>query len=236
MVVLKKRSIIIVSVLLATILTFILCFSALSLKPIYNVSADKLRIILDAGHGGIDGGVEGVRTGVKESELNLSVVKKLEQYLISAGMSVKLTRTSDAGLYGVATSNLKKRDMERRREIIKEFNPHIVVSVHMNKFSMSSRRGAQVFYKASDTYSKLLAQNVQKSFNQMEDAVRDCVILTGDYYILNCTEYASIITECGFLSNPEDEALLIKDDYQDKIAYAIFKGIVDYLSSSEVEL
>ncbi len=236
MVVIKKSSIIIVSVLLITVLTFILCFGALSVKPIYDVSADKLRVVLDAGHGGVDGGVSGVNTGVKESELNLKVVKKLEQYLISAGINVKLTRNSDAGLYGVATKNLKKRDMEKRRDIIKEFNPHVTVSVHMNKFSMSSRRGAQVFYKVGDEYSKLLAQSVQKSFNNMDTASRECSILSGDYYILNCSEYASIIAECGFLSNPEDEALLINEGYQDEIAYAIFKGIIEYFSTTEIEL
>ncbi|MBO7344397.1 MAG: N-acetylmuramoyl-L-alanine amidase [Clostridia bacterium] len=235
MLVLKKRSIIIISVLLITVFTFIFCFGALNIKPIYNVSAEKLRVVLDAGHGGIDGGVIGSTTGVKESELNLSVVKKIEQYLISAGISVKLTRNSDAGLYGVATKNLKRRDMEKRKEIIEDFNPHATVSVHMNKFSVSSRRGAQVFYKSSDEYSKLLAQSVQNSFNEMESAPRECSILTGDYFILNCSKYASIIAECGFLSNPQDEMLLISEEYQEQIAYAIFKGIIDYFSISNID-
>ena len=102
----------------------------------------------------------------------------------------------------------------------------------MNKYSSSSRRGAQVFYKEGDESSRLLADNVQKSFNEMKQAVRDCSILTGDYYILNCTEYPSIIAECGFLSNPDDEQLLIDEQYRDDVAYAIFKGIVGYLSQS----
>jgi N-acetylmuramoyl-L-alanine amidase len=100
----------------------------------------------------------------------------------------------------------------------------------MNKYSASTRRGAQVFYKENDEKGKLLADSVQASFNQMEEAVRECSALKGDYYILNCTDYPSIIAECGFLSNPEDEALLITDEYQDSIAYTIFKGIVGYLA------
>ena len=189
-------------------------------------------MVLDAGHGGIDGGVCGVKTGVKESELNLKVVKLVEKYLISVGMSVTLTRNSDAGLYGLATSNLKKKDMQRRKEIIEGANPDLVVSVHMNKYSLTTRRGAQVFYKQSNGNSQLLATEIQKSFNEMQEASRECSILTGDYYILKCTQYPSVIAECGFLSNNQDELLLVTDEYQEKIAYAIFKGIVGYLANS----
>ena len=235
MFVFKKKNILIISVLLATAFTFILCIGAIVNKPASDVSANKVRIVLDAGHGGIDGGVSGVKTGVKESELNLSVVKKLEKYLISAGMSVTLTRNSDAGLYGLATKNLKRKDMQKRRDIINEANPHLVVSIHMNKYSLSTRRGAQVFYKNGDENAKKLATSIQNNFNAMEEASRKCSILTGDYYLLNCTEYTSVIAECGFLSNPEDEALLVTEEYQESIAYNIFKGIVSYLAESSFE-
>ncbi len=236
MFVFKKRNLIIISVLIVTAIAFVFCFSALTKMGVDQTSVNKIRVVLDAGHGGVDGGVCGVRTGVKESELNLKVVKQLEKYLISAGMSVTLTRNSDAGLYGMATSNLKKRDMQKRRDIIKSVEPHVVVSVHMNKYSLSTRRGAQVFYKTGDENAKLLAGNIQDCFNKMEEAVRECSILTGDYYILNCTEYPSVIVECGFLSNPEDEALLLNKDYQDSIAYNIFKGIVGYLTAISLDI
>lgn len=234
MFVLKRRSIFIVSVLLLTVITFIVCFGALAQKPIGEASSSNIKIVLDAGHGGVDGGVSGVNTGVKESEINLAVVKKLEKYLKGAGMSVVLTRSTDAGLYGVATSGLKKKDMAKRKEIISKAKPHLVVSVHMNKYSLSTRRGAQVFYKKGDEASKLLATVIQDCFNSMEEAVRTCSALTGDYYILNCTDYPSVICECGFLSNPDDEALLISEEYQDAVAYTIFKGIVAYLSKSTI--
>ena len=230
--VIKRRSLLIISVLLITVFTFVVCFSALGKTPIGDASSSNIKIVLDAGHGGVDGGVIGVNTKVKESELNLAVVKKVQGYLVGAGMSVVLTRNSSAGLYGIATTNLKKKDMQKRRDIINKTEPHLVVSVHMNKYSSSSRRGAQVFYKNGDSNSKLLADSIQESFNNMKEASRECFILTGDYYILNCTNYPSVITECGFLSNPEDESLLVTEDYQDAIAYAIFKGIVGYLSQS----
>ncbi len=231
MFVLKRRTIVIVSVLIVTALTFILCFSALNVKSIGNAQG-VVKVVLDAGHGGVDTGVSGIRTGVKESELNLKVVKKLENYLMGAGFEVVLTRNSDAGLYGMATSNRKRKDMQKRKEIIEEANPTLVVSIHMNKYSVSTRRGGQVFYKAGDDNSKKLANNIQESFNNIEQSTRSLSALNGDYYILNCTSFPSVIAECGFLSNPEEEALLITEEYQEIVAYAIFKGIVGYLAET----
>ncbi len=230
MLVVKRKKLVVISIFLVTILTFIFCFSVLAIRPTVEIP-DKVKIVLDAGHGGIDGGVSGVNTLIKESELNLIIVKKLEKYLISSGFSVILTRSSDAGLYGVATKNRKKKDMQKRSEIINKVKPSLVVSIHMNQFSLSTRRGAQVFYNKNDENSKKLASCVQESFNNMENSSRECSALVGDYYILNCSKYPSIIAECGFLSNPEDEALLITDEYQELIAYAIFKGIVEFLVS-----
>lgn len=230
MIVLKRRSILIVTVLAITALTMVFCLSALSKTAAGSLDASKVKIILDAGHGGIDGGVSGVNTGVKESDLNLAVVKNLEKYLTDAGMTVVLTRNSAAGLYGAATGNLKKRDMKKRKEIIEKENPAIVVSVHMNNYAQQSRRGAQVFYKEGDENGKSLADNIQQSFNAMDSCVREYFALTGDYFMLNCSDVPSVIAECGFLSNPQDEALLITEEYQSEIAYAIFKGIVGYLT------
>lgn len=232
MIVLKRRNVLIIAVLLITALTAIFCFGALSETTTGNADASKIKVVLDAGHGGIDGGVSGVNTGVKESDLNLSVVKKLENYLTEAGMAVVLTRNSAAGLYGVATGNLKKKDMKKRKEIILKESPALVISVHMNNYSSQSRRGAQVFYKAGDESGKSLAQKIQKSFNEMEESVREYSALAGDYYILNCSDCPSVIAECGFLSNPQDEKLLLTEEYQRSVAYAMFKGIVDYLSFS----
>ena len=232
MVVIKKSNLIVSFVLILTFLTFVLCFSAINNNPVGSAYASKIKVVLDAGHGGIDGGVVGVRTGVKESELNLKVVKKLEQYLLDAGFIVVLTRNSEAGLYGVANSSLKRKDMEKRKNVINKAEPNLVVSVHMNQYSLSTRRGAQVFYNSSSDSSKLLAESVQESFNNMSEAVRNCSALSGDYYIIKCSNYPSIIAECGFLSNPEDEALLITDEYQENLAYAIFKGISSYLAQT----
>ena len=232
MVVIKRKNLIIISVLIIVFLTSILCFNAIGINPVGQAGISKIRVVLDAGHGGIDGGVTGVKTGVKESELNLKVVKKLEKYLIDAGMVVYLTRTSDAGLYGVANSSLKRKDMENRKKIIEKVKPNIVVSIHMNNYSVSTRCGAQVFYNSENENSKILAESVQQCFNAMQEAKRECSVLAGDYYIIKCTKYPSIIAECGFLSNQEEEALLLTDNYQESLAYNIFKGISAYLAQT----
>lgn len=233
MIVLKKRNVVIAAALLLTAITFVLCFAALA-KTDAAATVSGVKIVLDAGHGGIDGGVSGIKTGVSESEINLAVVKKLETYLKDAGLSVILTRTSDAGLYGVASSTLKRRDMEKRKEIIERAQPTMVVSVHMNYYPNSSRRGGQVFYRADSENSAVLARSVQQSLNALYQDVKDYSPLSGDYYILNCTDYASVIAECGFLSNPVDEALLITDEFQSALAYSLFRGIVGYLTESSI--
>lgn len=230
----SKRNILIISTLLLTVFTFIICFSALSRSAYSENDNEMITVVLDAGHGGIDGGVFGRTTGVAERELNLEVTKKLEKLLIAGGFNVVLTRSTDAGLYGVATKARKKKDMQKRKEIIENSKPDLVVSIHMNYYPVSSRRGGQVFYNKESENGKRLAECIQKGFNEISEYPKDYSILTGDYYILSCTEYPSVICECGFLSNAEDEKLLISEEFQEKISYSIFQGIVNYLSLSSI--
>ena len=121
--------------------------------------------------------------------------------------------------------------MQRRAEIIRSSNPVAVVSVHQNFFSQTSRRGAQVFFCESSEHSKTLAALVQTSLNSMPECVKKTAALAGDYYILNTSEAPAIIVECGFLSNPDDEALLLSASYQKKISRAIAEGVLSFLSS-----
>lgn len=232
MAVIKRRSIVIFSAILLTVFTFLLCFVALSDSAA--VVGTGITVVLDAGHGGIDGGVSGVKTGVKESEINLDVVKKLADYFSDAGINVVLTRKSEAGLYGVASATLKRRDMEKRRDIINAAKPTLVISVHMNKYASSSRRGPQVFFKKGSDCGETLARNIQKHLNLLYAEVKDYSPLAGDYYVLNCTEYPAVIAECGFLSNPQDEALLITEEFRSELAYALFTGAINYLTEESI--
>lgn len=186
-------------------------------------------VVVDAGHGGVDPGSIGYKTKVKESEVNLAVAKKLEEKLKKIGIRVIMTRPDEHGLYGLSTTNYKKRDMQKRREIIEETRPDIVVSVHMNSYVRHNLRGAQVFYDKSSPISETLALSIQDQFAGRL-VKSDKGIAIGDYYMLKCTDSASVIAECGFLSNEEDEKLLISEEYQEKIADCIFVGIVNYLN------
>lgn len=185
-------------------------------------------IVIDAGHGGIDGGSVGLK-GTVESKLNLSYALKLKEYCQQFGFKVVLTRTGEGGLYSPFAKNKKRDDMKKRKEIIEKSNCDLIVSVHMNSFSDKSARGAQVFYNQENEISKSLASSIQTQFAASLVKAKKTA-LVGDYYMLNCTEKPAVIVECGFLSNAEEEALLITESYKEKTCYAVVCGIVTYLS------
>lgn len=216
-------------IMMAVAVTFGLCFFALSRTAAESI---RLTVVIDAGHGGVDGGVVGAESGTKESDINLAISRLLQTRFEEAGFNVVQTRETEAGLYGAATAGYKKRDMQKRAEIINASAPAVVISVHQNYFSLRSRRGAQVFFREDNPSSVSLACMVQASLNSMTECVRESEPLKGDYYILNCNEYPSVIVECGFLSNAEDEALLLDGGYRGKLADAIAAGALSYLSSA----
>lgn len=223
----KKYLLLTCALAVCFLFTLSVCLSVLAQTA---VDTRNITVVLDAGHGGIDGGGVGVKTGAKESDINLDIVKKIQTHLERANINVVLTRKTDAGLYGLAVKGFKKRDMQKRKEIIESAAPAVMVSVHQNCSTSSSRRGAQLFYRKDSENGGILANNIQNELNAMPEAVKKSGPLTGDYYMLNCTDYTSVICECGFLSNPADEALLLTEEYREKLAYAIYKGVISYLS------
>lgn len=195
------------------------------LKPMQEIC-----VVIDAGHGGIDGGSVGKITGVYESELNLKFAKNLKERLEEMNISCYLTRQDDNGLYDSSAKNLKRSDMKKRKEIIEGISPKLVVSLHMNSFPLSSSRGVQTFYKKGNEQGCNLANSIQKQLSSSLIAKQNTGKV-GDFYIVNCTEIPSVLIECGFLSNAEDEKLLISQDYQNKFCYLVMCGIVDYLNN-----
>ena len=191
----------------------------------------RLTIVIDAGHGGIDGGVVGVTTKTKESDINLAIARLLQAEFEEAGFLVVQTRLTEAGLYGAATSGYKRRDMQKRAEVIAESRPAAVISVHQNSFPLSSRRGAQVFFRETSESSHTLACSIQTALNAMPECVRKNEALKGDYYVLNCSDYPSVIVECGFLTNAADEALLLTQEYRLRLAETICSGTLAYLAA-----
>ncbi len=191
-------------------------------------SSQKLNytIVLDAGHGGQDGGCVGA-SGVSEAEINLAVTLKLKSMLENFGFNVVLTRNSNAGLYSLSAKNKKLSDMEKRKEIIIKANPNMVVSVHMNSYVNSTEHGAQTFYGVCSENGKVLAETIQHELIKNLVEARDFANQTS-LYILECVKAPSVVVEGGFLSNPTEEQLLINPEYQGKIAYSIFCGILKY--------
>ena len=182
-------------------------------------------IVIDAGHGGRDGGAVG-STGVTESELNLEFSLKLKELCEDYGFKVVLTRKDMNGLYSLFATNKKKSEMKKRQEIIEKAKPDVVVSIHMNSFSSSSS-GAQCFYASGNESGQVLATRVQQALStEIEHTGTSAKV--GDFYVLNCTDYASVLVECGFLSNPEEEQKLCDEEYQTNFCRTLLYGILDY--------
>ena len=216
-------------------LLVIVCGIIFSFALVFSVNrvtsgALNYTIALDAGHGGVDGGCVGRVTGVKESDLNLLIVRKLERYLTNFGFKVILTRKDENGLYDKFDRNYKLDDMSKRKAIIEKNNANLVVSIHMNSHPSKSSRGAQAFFYQGDEVGRILADTIQQELVKNIDGARKSSS-SGDYYILNCTQNPSVMIECGFLSNPEEEKLLSTDEYQEKMAYFIFSGIIKFFET-----
>ena len=202
---------------------------------IVTISVSKfngIKIVLDAGHGGRDGGSVGFN-GTIEKDINLEYVKLLKEKLVQNGYMVELTRKNDDGLYSEFAKNKKTSDMNARFNLIKKFNPNLVISIHMNSFSSSTASGPMTYYRANDKSGKNCADLIQKSIASYCGARTD-KSKVGDYYILNCTYYTAILIECGFISNPEEEKLLNSKDYKQKMIDAIYNGILLYFGNTAI--
>lgn len=184
-------------------------------------------IVIDAGHGGRDGGTSGTITGITESELNLKYANTLKNLCEDFGIGVIMTRTDMNGLYDESASNKKKSEMEKRKNIINSSGADLMISIHMNSFPLSSCNGAQIFYGKGDEQGLNLAKCIQTSVCEVFDNARDYVTV-GDYFVLNYSSIPATLIECGFLSNPEEEKNLQDDDYCNLFCYSILVGILKY--------
>ena len=223
-----KNKFFIVAFLIFVLLTFV--FSGI--VSFQTSKLNGITIVVDAGHGGRDGGSVG-KLGTIEKEINLKYALALKDKLVSAGYKVVLTRSTDDGLYSELANNKKVSDMNARMQIIKKANPSLVISIHMNSFADASVKGANCFYKVDDEASKACADLIQKSLNTFCGA-KNSLSKEGDYFMLNCSYYTSVLVECGFLSNSEEEKLLKTDEYMNKITDAISSGVLLYFGNNNV--
>lgn len=194
------------------------------------VTKEKEVIVVDCGHGEQDPGKVGVGD-ILEKDVNLQIGKKVEKKLKKKGYEVVMTRTDDKMLAEEGSDNKKVQDMKARVALINKTAPILAISVHQNSYSDTAVHGSQVFYYSHSTEGEEAAKIMQETLLEADEDNKRQAKANDTYYLLKRTEVPTIIIECGFLSNPEEAALLAGDEYQEKIASAIVKGIEKYLES-----
>ena len=230
----------ILSIKKTTILTIAaVCAVCLACAGIYvnslsveTLSVNDMTIIVDAGHGGMDGGATGV-SGVLEKDVNLQIAQKLEAVIQENGGKCVMIRTDDSDLSDPNAKTIreqKRTDLQNRRAKGPLGDGDIFVSIHQNKFEQQQYSGSQVFY-ADDENSKKLAGILQKNLiaGLGQDGKRQCKLAYTTMFLLQKANIPSVIVECGFLSNPEEEKNLTDSAYQEKVARIIYQSLVEFV-------
>ena len=223
-------------------LSMIGCFALLAVSaritesalPVAAPAAQKPVIVLDAGHGGLDSGAVG-QSGVLEKDVNLAVVLDLRDMLEMSGFEVVLTRDEDISIYDPGVEgirNQKLNDMDNRLKIIQSHPDSIFLCIHQNNFTDPDYFGAQMFYNNNNPDNRSLAQIMQHKFTELQPKNDREIKLSGDeLFLLKSNPNPSLMIECGFLSNPEEEAQLATWEYQQKVAFTIYGGVMEYLDT-----
>lgn len=223
------------------ILALVICIGAIAVyntnqlmlraQPAFINTRDLPKVIIDAGHGGVDGGA--VRNDIVEKDINLNIALKLRDLVKASGFQVIMIRETDTSIHNEdATTTRKKKetDLKNRLKIMNSHPDAIYISIHQNIFTSSSSRGTQVFYAPDVPESQVLAECIQQNVknllqNDNERTIKQC---TKDVYIIYNAKIPAVLVECGFLSNPDELYKLIDDEYQNQMAFAILSGILDY--------
>lgn len=192
-------------------------------------------IIIDAGHGGEDGGTQSA-DGVLEKDVNLAICNKLDKILTRYGFTTVNIRDSDKMIYDEGSSTTRERkssDLHNRMKIMKQYPNCIFLSIHQNHFSQSKYCGAQVFYCKSQPESALLAKSIQDSIvkSLQKDNKRQIKPCTSDVYLIYNAVTTAVMVECGFMSNETEAKKLADNTYQYEMALAIAHGLVNYLDA-----
>ena len=188
-------------------------------------------VILDSGHGSPDGGAVGV-SGTEEKDINLAIAEKLRKILESRGFTVIMTREADSGLQSADAQTIREMkisDMHKRREVMEESDADLFLSIHMNSFSDPSVSGLHIFYDKSHPDAEDIAKRIQQKIGEVTGAKTHTVKTADDsLFLMKNAPIPAILAECGFLSNPDEEARLKTEEYQAKIAWAIAEALFDY--------
>jgi N-acetylmuramoyl-L-alanine amidase len=213
-------------------LTFMANFSAAEAS---SMPITQKTVIVDAGHGGDDGGAIGI-DGTVEKDINLDIALKLEKILKFYGFNVIMTRTQDVMTCDDGLDSLRKRkisDIHNRFELMRKNPDAIFISVHQNKFEDSSQHGTQVFYSGNDERSKELAEAIQTSVTLTLQRKNDRVVKKSGsgIYLLYHAKIPAVLVECGFISNSDEVKKLKDESYRMKLAILIADGLLKYISN-----
>ena len=186
-------------------------------------------IILDIGHGGKDPGT--MTNNIYEKDLNLQIGQKIKNELIKNGAIVFMTRQKDYDLSEPNALWRKKSDFDNRINLINNSGANLYLSIHINYLTDKNYKGAQIFYDDINPSNEKIAKIMQKTLNKELNNNRDYKKISKTVYMYNKLAVAGVLIECGFLSNAEEKILLTKDDYQQKLAVSITKGVINYFNA-----
>ncbi len=191
-------------------------------------------VIIDAGHGGPDGGTCG-SDGTLEKDINLPIAKKLNEILSSLGVKTIMVRTEDISIHDESAKSIRQKkisDIHNRLKLIEETPNCIFVSIHQNHYAVEKYYGTQVFYSPGDACSEVLADNIQQTVASLIQPENTRVIKKcgTDIYLLYHAKVPAVMVECGFISNEQELMKLKTDAYQNKLAFSIAMGIINYIN------
>lgn len=206
-----------------------------ALQTLSWVAASKV-IIVDPGHGGPDPGKVG-KSGVKEKDINLQIAYKLAKNLSQAGAAVVLTREGDNDLWDENSTNSYREqwreNLRKRVELVRQVKPDYYIAIHCNSFPSSRWSGAQTFFSSNNPESRALAKVIQMELRETLQNTKRKEKIDSEFYIFKNIEVPAINVEVGFLSNSTEEKILQDSEYQEKLAWGIYSGLVKYLAGEK---
>ena len=214
-------------------LLILICFFLITITlPKVTATVNNLNllgkvIILDSGHGGVDAGATSGK--IIEKDLNLILVKKLEKELVSRGATVYLTREDDKDL-ATTTINRKRSDLYNRAKYINDISPDMYISIHLNSVTNQTWKGLQVFYTTKNKENKLIAETITNHLKENMSNIRE-IKKDNTYYMYKYIKSPGVLIEAGFISNPNENYLLRKEEYQNKLVTLIEEGVEIYFEN-----
>lgn len=227
--------------IVAAFAVFLCCLAAGRNRDALRVDADYTAktsvVILDAGHGGYDGGASAA-DGTLEKDVNLQIVQKLQRLLQVCGVQTVLTRTGDDSIHDAGLTGIRQQkisDIHNRLRIMEQTQNSVFVSIHQNHFASQRYNGTQVFYSGNDPRSRDLAQAVQSAVvaQLQPENMRQIKKSGTEIYLLYHAVRPAVMVECGFLSNPKEAERLRQDEYQQQLALCIYHGLLLFFEQSE---